>query len=118
VGQPLISPTFVLVREYVRPENGDGNVQGLRLYHVDLYRISGADEISSLGVDEFLGDKQSVFVIEWAERARSLMPPEHLWIKLDFFDRVDQTRRALYFAAQGERHTELLREFRQAAFGA
>lgn len=118
VGQPLISPTFVLVREYVRPENGDGNVQGLRLYHVDLYRISSVDEVSSLGVDEFLGDKQSVFVIEWAERAQSLMPPEHLWIKLDFSDRVDQTRRALSFTAQGERHTALLREFRQAAFGA
>ncbi len=123
VGQPLISPTFVLVREYarpeyMRPENKDGNIQGMRFYHVDLYRISGADEALSLGVDEFLGDEHSVFVIEWAERAQSLIPPEYLWIKLGFSDRVDQTRRALYFAAQGERHTALLREFRRKAFGA
>ena len=112
VTQTLISPTFVLVREHTRP--GDT----LRLYHVDLYRISEADEVLSLGVDEFLGDRHAVFVIEWAERARSLVPLDHLWIRLDFADHADQTRRALHFIAQGERHTALLREFRRAAFGA
>jgi tRNA threonylcarbamoyladenosine biosynthesis protein TsaE len=115
VGQTLISPTFVLVREYARPENEHG---AMRLYHVDLYRISDADEALGLGVDEFLGDEHAVFIIEWAERARSLIPPEHLWVQLDFADHADQTRRALYFSAQGNRHTELLRRFRQSAFGA
>jgi tRNA threonylcarbamoyladenosine biosynthesis protein TsaE len=118
VGQPLISPSFVLVREYMRPGNGDRNAQGMRLYHVDLYRISSASEALGLGVDEFLGEEHSVFVIEWAERVRSLIPPEHLWITLDFVDRADQRRRSLHFAAQGERHTTLLREFRREAFGA
>ena len=109
VSQTLISPTFVLVREYARPD------ESLRLYHVDFYRISGAEEALGLGVDEFLGDTSAVCVIEWAERARPLMPPEHLWIRLGF---VDQTRRALHFAAQGERHTALLQKFRRVAFGA
>nr|HID13405.1 tRNA (adenosine(37)-N6)-threonylcarbamoyltransferase complex ATPase subunit type 1 TsaE [Anaerolineae bacterium] len=109
VGQTLISPSFVLVREYARP--GDA----VRLYHVDLYRISGVDEALGLGMDEFLGDVCAVCVIEWAEQVRSLMPPEHLWIRLEF---ANWTRRALYFVAQGERHTALLREFRRVAFGA
>jgi tRNA threonylcarbamoyladenosine biosynthesis protein TsaE len=112
VGQTLTSPTFVLVREYARP---DGT---LRLYHVDFYRISGADEALGLGIDELLGDEHAVFIIEWAERARSLIPPDHLWVQLDFADHADQSRRALYFLAQGDRHTELLRRFRQSAFGA
>jgi tRNA threonylcarbamoyladenosine biosynthesis protein TsaE len=112
VGRILISPTFVLVREYARPADT------LTLYHVDLYRISSADEGVGLGMDEFLGDAHAVSIIEWAERALSLLPPEHLWIKLSYFDRADQTRRALHFSAQGERHTKLLQEFRQAAFGA
>ncbi len=112
VGQTLISPTFVLVREYTRP--GDT----VRLYHVDLYRISGVDEALGLGIDEFLGDARVVCVIEWAERARPLMPSEYLWIRLDFAGRADQTRRALHFMAQGEHHTALLREFRRVAFGA
>lgn len=118
VSQTLISPTFVLVREYARPEDT------VRLYHVDLYRISSVEEALGTGMDEFLGDEQAICVLEWAERARSLVPPEHLWIRLDFVGRplgsahTDQTRRALYFVAQGERHTALLQEFRRAAFGA
>jgi len=112
VGQTLISPTFVLVREYARPNDT------VRLHHVDLYRISSVDEALGLGMDEFLGDACAVCVIEWAERARPLMPYEHLWIRLDFADHAYQTRRALDFRAQGERHTALLQEFRQAAFGA
>ena len=108
-GQTLISPTFVLVREYSRP--GDA----VRLYHVDFYRLSGADEALGLGIDEFLGDAQAACMIEWAERARSLMPSDHLWVTLKF---MDQTRRAVSFVAQGERHEVLLREFRRLAFGA
>ncbi len=118
VGQPLISPTFVLVREYARPGDRDKNIQDMRLYHVDLYRVSGVTEALSLGVDEYLGDEYSVFVIEWAERARSLIPHERLWIKLDFPERADQMRRSLHFSAQGDRHMALLREFRRVAFGA
>ena len=109
VSQTLISPSFVLIREYAHP--GDA----VRLYHVDLYRISAVDEALGLGMDEFLGDAHAVCIIEWAERARSLMPPEHLWIRLEF---ANWTRRALYFIAQGEHHTALLREFRRVAFGA
>jgi tRNA threonylcarbamoyladenosine biosynthesis protein TsaE len=109
VSQTLISPTFVLVREYARP--GDA----VKLYHVDLYRISGAEEALTLGVDEFLGDKKAICLIEWAERSRSLMPEEHLWVQLEISDPM---RRAMYFTAQGKRHTDLLHEFRRAAFGA
>jgi tRNA threonylcarbamoyladenosine biosynthesis protein TsaE len=109
VSQTLISPTFVLVREYARPDDA------VKLYHVDFYRISGADEAFGLGIDEYLGDEHAICAIEWAERARSLVPSDHLWVRLDF---ADQTRRALYFTAQGKRHTALLQAFRRVAFGA
>jgi len=108
-GRTLTSPSYVLVREYARP---DGTV---RLYHVDLYRISGVEEAFGLGMDEFLGDTHAVCIIEWAERARPMMSPEHLWVRLEF---IDPTRRALCFVAQGKRHVALLREFRRIAFGA
>jgi tRNA threonylcarbamoyladenosine biosynthesis protein TsaE len=110
--QQLVSPSFVLIREYSRAEDDQ------RLYHVDLYRVSGTDEVWRLGVDEFLGTGDAVTVIEWAERAGSLVPQEHLWIKLGFVERIDGQRRHLWFAAHGPRHQGLLREFRQTAFGA
>ncbi len=110
--ETLISPTFVFARQYSRP----GASQ--TLYHVDWYRISDAEMVFSLGVDEFMGDPHAIFIIEWAERARSLIPSDHLWIRLDFATHADQMRRMLYFTAQGDRHTALLQMFRRSAFGA
>jgi tRNA threonylcarbamoyladenosine biosynthesis protein TsaE len=110
--QQLVSPSFVLVREYSRPEDEQ------KLFHVDLYRISGADEAWSLGVDEFFGSEYAVSVIEWAGRAESLIPAGHLWIKLDFVERADMSQRHICFSAYGQRHKDLLREFRRLAFGA
>ena len=109
VSQTLTSPTFVLVREYARPETA------ARLYHIDLYRISGAAEALTLGIEEMLGDVRAICVIEWAERARSMIPKEHLWLTLEF---VDVTRRTINLSGQGTRHEALVQEFRQAAFGA
>jgi len=110
--QQLVSPSFVLVREYARPEDEQ------RLYHVDLYRISGAEEAWGLGVEEFFGSEHAVTVIEWAGRAESLIPDDHLWIKFGFVEPVDLSRRHLWFSARGRRHQDLLRQFRQLAFGA
>jgi tRNA threonylcarbamoyladenosine biosynthesis protein TsaE len=109
ISQTLISPTYVLIREYERAEDL------LRLYHIDLYRVSGVNEAFGLGLDEILGHHQAVCVIEWAERIRSMMPEEHMWIKMDA---VDQTRRSLHFVAHGDRHQRLLNEFRRVTFGA
>jgi tRNA threonylcarbamoyladenosine biosynthesis protein TsaE len=109
VSQTLTSPTFVLIREYARPETA------AKLYHIDLYRISGAAEVLTLGIEEMLGDSRAICVIEWAERARSVIPEEHLWLTLEL---VDATRRTINLSGQGKRHEALIQEFRQTAFGA
>src|SRR5271168_3348237 len=53
------SPTFTLVNEY-----GGG---GLKLFHLDLYRLETPAQILSAGIGEFLSP-DGVAVIEWAER--------------------------------------------------
>ena len=53
------SPTFALVNEY-----SGGR---LPLYHLDLYRLETAAQISSAGLDEYLSP-DGVTIIEWAER--------------------------------------------------
>jgi len=108
VSQTLVSPSYVLIREYRRPEDP------ITLYHIDLYRIGSVDEALGLGLYELLGDESAVCVIEWAERIHSLVPSEHLWIRLEA---NNSTRRRLYFIAHGERHSRLLRDFRRMAFG-
>lgn len=67
------SPTFVLFHIY----NGRFPV-----YHFDLYRLTKTSELEDIGLDEYLSDRQAVSVIEWAERASSVLPKDQLLIRL------------------------------------
>ncbi len=58
--EEITSPSFVFVHAY-------GN--RARLYHVDLYRIEGAAELETLGVEDLMAEK-AIVVVEWAERLK------------------------------------------------
>jgi tRNA threonylcarbamoyl adenosine modification protein YjeE len=64
----LPSPTFNLVFRY---EGTDG----VPVVHMDLYRLSGPDEVWELGWEE-LGREPSIVLVEWPERAGSLLPDD------------------------------------------
>jgi tRNA A37 threonylcarbamoyladenosine biosynthesis protein TsaE len=55
-----------------------------------------------------------VCIIEWPERAETILPAERLWIRLTM---LDEMRRMLRFSAQGDRYQALLKNFRRTAFG-
>ena len=78
VAEYVTSPTFTLVNEY-RPARPGAHPP---LYHIDLYRTSGAAEALDFGLDEYLGG-QGVAVIEWAERAPEALPAEYLLVRLE-----------------------------------
>lgn len=99
------SPTFVLMTRH----------RGrLTLHHLDLYRIGGPEEAWDLGLDEQLfGD--GVCVIEWAERAASVLPPEALWVELDYAPGEEQ--RTLTFPNAPQRYAPLLQSLAADAGG-
>ena len=66
------SPTFTLVQVY------DG--ARLRLAHFDLYRLTSADEVFEIGLDEALDE--GAVVIEWPERLEDHLPPDRLDIEI------------------------------------
>ncbi len=105
---PVTSPTFTLVHEHTR------QADDLRLLHVDAYRLSGAEDALSFGLDELLGDRHPV-MIEWPERVADLLPAERLNITFSF---LDAGRRQVFFEALGATYVELLDVFRHRTFGA
>jgi len=78
VAEYVTSPTFTLVKQY-RPSRPGAHPP---LYHIDLYRTSGAAEALDFGLDEYLGG-QGVAVIEWPERAPEALPAEYLLVRLE-----------------------------------
>lgn len=84
--EPIVSPTFVLIREYV------GRV---RLYHADAYRLTSLDELAALGLEDFSGE-DGVVVLEWADRFPPLIPPTAIQIDIES---VDETRRRIRLTA-------------------
>ncbi len=90
-----MSPSFVIMRElYGR----------LPLYHIDLYRLDHMDEIADLGLDDYLYGR-GVCVIEWAEKALSILPTEHLLIEIGY---LSDTERSFRMKPSGQRYLEIL----------
>ena len=73
--EPVVSPTFVLVRQY------SGRIT---FYHCDAYRLQAAEELESLGLEEVLCDPDSVAAIEWADRFPGAFAPGAIRVDLAY----------------------------------
>jgi tRNA threonylcarbamoyladenosine biosynthesis protein TsaE len=73
---PMPSPTYNLLFTYA----GAG---GLRVHHLDLYRLEDPDDVWELGWEE-LGSGREVVLLEWPERAESLLPADRWDVHLAF----------------------------------
>jgi tRNA threonylcarbamoyladenosine biosynthesis protein TsaE len=102
---PVSSPTFVLVNVYRR-------LDGMRLYHLDAYRLSGAAEAIDLDLDAMLD--QGPMLVEWAERVQEALPADGLWVQLTY---VDENQRDMIIKARGEHYISMLANFRKLVYG-
>ncbi len=95
-----LSPTFTIVRElYGR----------LPLYHIDLYRLNRIEETIDLGLDDYLYGR-GVCVVEWAEKALSILPQEHLLIRISY---LADTERSFQMEPSGQRYREIVAQLKQ-----
>jgi tRNA threonylcarbamoyladenosine biosynthesis protein TsaE len=93
--QEIVSPTYRLIHEVNGP---------VRLFHVDLYRISDADDLENAGFyDAF--DDDAVTIIEWADRIPSAIPDPHLEVRLQ---RVNDNERDITFVPHEGRYRNLV----------
>lgn len=79
VQEPVVSPTFTVVREYVGV---------LPFVHVDAYRLDHVQELHDVGWDDVL-DGESVALVEWGDRVGALLPIDRLEVRIDQGDADD-----------------------------
>jgi tRNA threonylcarbamoyladenosine biosynthesis protein TsaE len=72
VTEPVVSPTFTLVREY------EGTVP---VTHVDVYRLNRLQDVLDLGFEDYL-DGRSVVFVEWGDVIEGLLPESWMGVRL------------------------------------
>lgn len=80
VEEQVVSPSFVLVRQY--------HSGFMPVIHVDVYRLGTLNEFDDLDVFEMA--REGVLVIEWGDAVEPALPEDHL--RIDFEVEDGQTR--------------------------
>lgn len=69
------SPTYTLVEPY--------DVSGRKIFHFDFYRLKQANELISIGIQDYFRDP-AVWLIEWPEKGELFIPPPDIGIYMTF----------------------------------
>ena len=63
-GEPVTSPTYTIVNEYLGGR--------LPLFHFDMYRLRSSDDLWDIGWDDYL-ERGGVCAVEWSENVDDAM---------------------------------------------
>lgn len=69
VEEEATSPTFTIINIY----NGYFDHSDIEIAHIDLYRIEDPAEFRNIGFSEYLFDDSIIKLIEWPQRAETLL---------------------------------------------
>lgn len=82
INEEITSPTFTVMNEYVG--------KNLNLYHYDAYRLKSGREAYEAGLCDYLGDKNSVCLIEWADNMKSALPENIVKIEIIYISETER----------------------------
>jgi tRNA threonylcarbamoyladenosine biosynthesis protein TsaE len=71
------SPTFNIIKIY---DIKKSNIK--QLIHIDAYRLNSPEELEVLGVNEYFEDKNTITIIEWADKVKNILPKNTIIINI------------------------------------
>ena len=77
IKEDITSPTFTLMNVYrirnQEPACRTGRSGIRELVHIDTYRLNDEKELIDIGVEDYLGDQETIWLIEWPEKLHALL---------------------------------------------
>ena len=73
VQEPVTSPTYTIVNEYLGGR--------LPLFHFDMYRLGSAEDLWDIGWEDYL-DRGGVCAVEWSENVTDAME-NAIWVRIE-----------------------------------
>ena len=80
-------PTFCLVVEHPTSR--------FLLVHMDLYRLHDADDVLTIGWEDYLA-RGAVLFVEWPDRAGDLIPPDARHVRFEHLPDSPDSRRIVF----------------------
>lgn len=71
------SPTFVLMKVYKIKKHRCLK----QLVHVDAYRIASGESLRAIGLLDYIGQPDTIVLIEWADRVSDILPKNVLRLR-------------------------------------
>ena len=97
----VTSPTFTLINEY--------KGANFPLYHFDVYRLEGVEDILDLGFEEYFYSK-GVTIVEWGNKIEKALPEDVLTIEMKMGSHIYE--RVLNLSSSGELSNRIIEELR------
>ncbi|MDD4493997.1 MAG: tRNA (adenosine(37)-N6)-threonylcarbamoyltransferase complex ATPase subunit type 1 TsaE [Eubacteriales bacterium] len=126
ITEHITSPTFTIVNEYdsenkidserkldsgIKHSCANKNVSNTTLYHFDVYRLEGSNELEEIGFEEYLSGN-GIIVVEWAEKVGSILPEQRINVKFSRDVTGEPDKRILRFEFSGEKYAAGENEFK------
>ena len=82
----ITSPTFILMKIYKtnkhksKTNSNESRIQ--KLCHVDAYRLNSGKDLIDIGINDYLGQKNTITIIEWADQVEDILPINTIFVKI------------------------------------
>lgn len=90
ISENITSPTFTLMNIY---EIKNQQLTINKLIHIDTYRLKNEAELIGIGVEDYLGQPNTISVVEWPEKIENLLKKNNV-VNVSI-DHLDQNSRII-----------------------